>query len=106
MTQSEYAIVLTTVASEEHAAQLARQIVEARLAACVHIENIHSIYRWQGAVEDEPEWRLVIKTRADRFAELEQFIKAHHPYETPEIVRIDITDGSEAYLRWIDDCVK
>lgn len=51
-----YAIVLTTVASEEDAAGLARLIVEAGLAACVHIEAVRSIYRWKGEVQDESEW--------------------------------------------------
>lgn len=104
MPHHDYAIVLTTVATEEHASQLAHKIVEAGLAACIHIEAIRSIYRWRDAVQDEPEWRLTIKMRASRYAELERFIKANHSYETPEIVRIDIAEGSDEYLRWIDEC--
>lgn len=104
--QSEYVLVLTTVASEEDAARLARGVVEARLAACVHIDAVRSVYRWRGELQDEPEWRLSIKTTAPRYAELELFIKTHHTYETPEIVRIDIADGSQEYLRWIRDCVE
>jgi periplasmic divalent cation tolerance protein len=99
-------MVFTTTDSAEHASSLARGIVEARLAACVHIEAIRSIYRWQGAVHDEPEWRLAIKTRASRYVELEQHIKTHHSYRTPEIVRIEIAGGSKEYLAWIDECVE
>jgi len=103
--QNEYVLVLTTVASEEDAADLARGIVEARLAACVHIDVIRSIYRWKGEVHNEPEWRLNIKTTAVHYAQLERFIKAHHGYETPEIVRIEIAAGSQEYLAWIRDSV-
>lgn len=104
--QREYIVVLTTVASEQDAAELAHSLVEARLAACVHIDALRSIYRWQGDVHDEPEWRLVIKTRADRYAEVEQFIKTHHAYQIPEIIQVDITGGSGDYLRWIDACIE
>ena len=103
--QREYILVLTTTATEQQAAQLARGLVESRLAACVHIDTVRSIYRWQGAVHDEPEWRLAIKTTAARYVEVEQFIKAHHTYDTPEILCIDIAGGAADYLRWIGTCV-
>ena len=98
-----YCLVLTTVSTAQQAETLARQIIEAGLGACVQIEAIRSIYRWQGALCDEPEQRLSIKTRADRFEALERFIRAHHSYETPEIVQVPITAGSAAYLQWIDE---
>jgi len=104
--QREYILVLTTAATEEQAAQLARGLVEARLAACVHIDELRSIYRWQGEVHDEPEWRLVVKTRVDRYADVEQFIKTHHTYDTPEIVQVDLAGGSADYLSWIDTCLE
>jgi periplasmic divalent cation tolerance protein len=98
-----YCIVLTTTASEAQAETLARQIVEARLGACVQIQAIKSFYRWKNALCAEPEWRLSIKTRQVRFEALAQFISAHHDYETPEIVQIPISGGSGDYLRWLDD---
>jgi periplasmic divalent cation tolerance protein len=98
-----YCLVLTTLSTAQQAGTLARQIVEAGLGACVQIEAIRSIYRWQGALCDEPEQRLSIKTRADRFEALERFIRAHHSYETPEIVQLPITAGSAAYLQWLDE---
>ena len=97
-----YCLVLTSMASEAQAETLARQIVEARLGACVQIQPIRSFYRWEGKLCAEPEWQLAIKTRQARYPELEQFIRAHHGYETPEIVQIPITAGSGDYLRWID----
>ncbi len=98
-----YCVVLTTTATAEEAQSLARGIVKARLSACVQIQPIQSIYRWQGALCNESEFRLSIKTRQAQFAALEHFICAHHSYETPEIVQIPITAGSAAYLQWIDE---
>ncbi len=97
-----HCIVLTTTASEAEADALARRIVETRLGACVQIQAIKSIYRWEDALCAEPEWRLSIKTRQARFEALAQFITAHHAYETPEILQIPIKAGSAAYLRWVD----
>ncbi len=99
---STYCIVLTATASPQQAEALARQIVQARLGACVQTQPIKSFYRWQGVLWAEPECRLAIKTRTDRFAALTQFIRAHHSYETPEIVQIPISAGSSDYLRWLD----
>jgi periplasmic divalent cation tolerance protein len=98
-----YCVVLTTTATSDEAERLARGIVEARLGACVQIQAIRSIYRWQGAVCDEGEFRLSVKTRRAQFAALEHFIRAHHSYETPEILQIPITAGSADYLQWIDE---
>lgn len=101
-----FVIVLTTTASEEQAAALARSIIDAGLAACVHLQPIRSVYRWKGEVLDEPEWRLAIKTTAERYEALERHINDRHSYETPEILRIDIQGGSAEYLRWIEETVQ
>ena len=98
-----YSIVLTTVPTAGQADSLARQIVEARLGACVQIAPIQSIYRWQGALCSEPEYRLSIKTRHAKFDELARFISANHSYDTPEIVQIPMSAGSAAYLQWISE---
>jgi len=95
-------IVLTTTADLAQAETLARQIVEARLGACVQLQPIASFYVWKDELCRSPEYRLSIKTRQDRFEALAQFIRAHHGYETPEIVQIPITAGSADYLQWVD----
>lgn len=97
-----YCIVLTTTADRAQAETLARQIVEARLGACVQLEPIESFYVWKDELCRSPEYRLSIKTRQDRFEALAQFIRAHHGYETPEIVQLPITAGSTDYLQWVD----
>jgi periplasmic divalent cation tolerance protein len=97
-----YCLVLTTMATQTQAETLARQIVEARLAACVQIHALKSFYMWKGTLCTEPEWQLAIKTRQPLYEALAQFITARHPYETPEIVQIAIAAGSADYLGWVD----
>ncbi len=101
-----YIVVLTTVGTKQFANDLAQSIVEARLAACVQIQAVQSVYRWKDKVCAEPEWLLSIKTVEARYTELEQHIRANHSYETPEIVRVPIAGGSEKYLAWIGESVR
>ncbi|MEO8484723.1 MAG: divalent-cation tolerance protein CutA [Betaproteobacteria bacterium] len=82
---------------------MARELVEARLAACVQIgAPVESLYHWRGRVETASEIPLAIKTRADAFPALEHAIRERHPYELPEIVAVSITDALFPYLQWID----
>lgn len=95
-------IVLTTVGLHQKAEALAGALVERRLAACVNIIGpIRSIYRWKGTVENEQEYLLLIKTTADRTADLAAAFIELHPFELPERVELDIAGGSAAYLSWI-----
>lgn len=99
-------LVLTTVGVYEKAEDLARALVERRLAACVNIVGpMRSIYRWQGKVEDQQEYLLLIKTTSDHMAELAAAFADLHPYELPERVEIGVAGGSAAYLTWIADQV-
>lgn len=98
-----FCMVLTTVPEEAQAASLARQIVAAGLGACVQVQPIRSFYVWQGAACDAPEFRLCIKTRQAQYQRLEDFLRAHHPYQVPQIVQVPITGGSADYLQWVAD---
>lgn len=100
---THYRVVLCTCPEGDTATRLARGLVENRLAACVNvIPGLTSVYPWKGKIETDRETLLVIKTRAGRFAALQEYIHHHHPYELPEIVAVPIEQGSEAYLNWID----
>ena len=99
--EPEFGIVLTTVATPEDAQRLADGLLEQRLAACVQILAIQSAYRWKGAVQREPEQLLLIKTRVALYSAVEAHLRAHHPYEVPEIVLVPIAAGSPDYLRWL-----
>jgi len=103
--ESDAVIVLTTLAADVDAAAFARTLVAERLAACVNILPIRSLYRWQGRVDEASEQQLVIKTAADRVAALAARLRELHPYEVPEVLVLRVTEGSDAYLRWIRDSV-
>ncbi len=80
-------VVLTAVGTRQFASDLANSIVSARLAACVQIQPVQSVYRWKGEVRSEPEWLLAIKT-------------------TAEIVKVPIAGGSREYLGWVAESVR
>ena len=95
-------MVLTNLPDRSAAEAMAAQLVERRVAACVNIlAPCRSVYRWQGGVQREEEHPLLIKTTSERYAELEQAIRAGHPYELPEIVAVPIERGLPEYLRWL-----
>lgn len=94
-------IAYTTVGTREDAQRIARALVERRLAACVQIGQIDSVYRWNGAVQQEPECRLVIKTTRARYAALELALRELHPYELPAIHALDPVHVLPAYADWV-----
>ena len=96
-------VVLTTCESEEQAQQLARHLIEQRLAACVNIlPGARSVYRWKDKIEDAAEFVLIVKSRRDMFVKLREAISHLHSYEIPEVIALPVVDGSEAYLKWLD----
>lgn len=100
-----YQLLLCTCPDKPMAEKIARLLIEQQLAACVNLlPNVTSIYRWQNAIEQADEVLLLIKTRSSVYAELEQTIKTHHPYEVPEIIALNIEQGLPDYLQWIDSC--
>ncbi|HSE30393.1 MAG TPA: divalent-cation tolerance protein CutA [Pyrinomonadaceae bacterium] len=101
---SDPIVVLITAPNREEAIRLADMLVGAHLAACVQIlPEMESVYRWQGRIEREPEFLLIVKTTRARFEELEREVRALHSYDTPEIVALPIVAGSEPYLRWLTE---
>lgn len=98
---SELLIGWTTCDNTDVAERLAYEIIERDLAACVQIdEELRSIFKWQGAVQDSSECRLWVKFNADKLEALNAYIKANHPYETPEWVVVCPQYVSEKYLNW------
>jgi len=96
-------LVITNMPSRESAEKLAVRLVEGRLAACVsQLAPCRSTYRWQGKLQYDEEFPLLIKTTQDRYAALEAAIQAGHPYELPEIIAVPITSGLPAYLDWVE----
>lgn len=99
---SGYLVVLVTVPDRKVGEKLSRLAVQMRLAACVNrIPGLFSRYWWKGKVETSPEELLVLKTQASKWKKLEKLIRAHHPYETCEILALKVARGHAPYLRWL-----
>jgi periplasmic divalent cation tolerance protein len=97
-------LVLTNCPDADVADRIAHTLVEQKLAACVNrLPAVDSIFRWQGAVERAVEVPLLIKSTRERWPEIQEAIRALHPYEVPEIVAIPVVAGLPAYLRWVVD---
>ena len=99
---SDAIVVFMTAASGEEATRLADMLVGAHLAACVQIlPEMESVYRWEGKIERQSEVLLLAKTTMSKFDELEREVRALHSYETPEIIAVPVTVGSQPYLAWL-----
>ena len=95
-------VVLITAPLGERTRELARGLVEARLAACVNlVDGVRSVYRWEGAVAEDAEVLMVVKTTAGRVPELEGWLGREHPYDVPECVSIHPASVEEKYLTWL-----
>lgn len=98
---TQYGVVLVTTSSETEAQTIARALISAKLAACVNLLPLQSIYRWKGELCQEAEWQLLIKTDLVQFAALEAKIRELHSYEVPEVIALPILAGSQPYLQWL-----
>ena len=95
-------VVLVTAPDPEKAAEIARALVEERLAACGNVlPGLRSIYRWEGKVQDDREALLLLKTTRARFEALRARVLALHPYQVPEVIALPVEAGSAPYLAWI-----
>jgi periplasmic divalent cation tolerance protein len=103
----QHVLALSTAPSVEKAAEIARALVDERLAACVNVVGgVRSIYRWQGTVHDDAEALCLIKTRRELVDRLRERLVALHPYEVPELIVVDLEGGHAPYLAWIDESVR
>jgi periplasmic divalent cation tolerance protein len=99
-------VVLCAFPDGETARQIGTLMVERQLAACVNlVANVESIFRWKGKVERAEEVIAWIKTTRGRYPELEEALRAAHPYEVPEIIALPVTAGFAGYLEWVKDAV-
>ena len=98
----EYRLVLTTAGSDAQAVEIARGLVERRLAACVNIvPTACSIYRWEGKIEEEEEKLLLVKTSTALLPRVREAIRELHSYDVPEILALEIAGGDPDYLSWL-----
>lgn len=91
-----------TAGSREEGLRIGRALVEERLAACANlIDGMTSIYRWQGAIQEDAEVVLIAKTRTELVPRLIERVRALHSYDVPCVVTLPIADGNPAFLEWI-----
>ena len=97
-------IIFITTASKKEAEKIAGTLVKEKLAACCNIiDSVSSIFRWKGKICNENELLLIVKSSSELFNEIVKKVKAMHSYDVPEIIALPIIDGSDDYLKWIDD---
>ena len=102
---ANHQIIFCTCPDNDTAEKIARLLVETSKAACVNIlPGISSFYTWNGQVESATEHLLLIKAHKEHYQAIEITIRAHHPYELPEIIAVPIERGLPEYLHWIDSC--
>jgi periplasmic divalent cation tolerance protein len=99
------AVVLTTMPDDAaRTDELARTLVDERLAACVNVlAPMVSTYRWKGTIERDAERQIVIKTTIECVDALHARLRELHPYELPEFLVLRAERGGDAYLRWVSD---
>jgi periplasmic divalent cation tolerance protein len=103
---TDYQLLITTCPNPEVANKLAHTLVKNHLAACVNIiPQIQSVYEWEGKVTSDAEILLLIKTRRERYAAIEETLLQQHPYDVPELIVLPIETGLPSYLAWLDNVV-
>jgi periplasmic divalent cation tolerance protein len=102
MAESRLVVVMTTWPADRDPADLARLLIDERLVACVNVlPEMRSFYRWGGAVHDDPERQVLMKTHVERLAALERRLHELHPYDVPELLVLDVGRASLAYEAWV-----
>ena len=98
----EVVVVFVTGPDRETMVEIGRRVVGNRLAACVNVlDDVYSVYRWQGSVEETGEALAILKTTRARTGLLEDSVRSLHPYEEPEFIVLPVIAGSESYLEWV-----
>ena len=96
-------LILCTINDIQKAKEISQKLLEEKLIACSNIiPNINSLYRWEGKICEDNEFLLILKSRKDLFEEINSIITNIHPYEIPEIISVDIKDGNDAYIEWLN----
>ncbi|MBT9314636.1 divalent-cation tolerance protein CutA [Leptothoe spongobia] len=98
---SQLGLVLVTAASEAEARTIAEHLIDAQLAACVTLNPVQSIYRWQGKTHHDSEYQLIIKTDLLLFEQIAAQVTLHHSYDLPEIIAVPMVESTAGYGQWI-----
>jgi periplasmic divalent cation tolerance protein len=95
-------LVYTTFPDAETALAIGRDLVAQKLAACVNVlPGMQSVYAWKGEIERGDEVVAIVKSRDGLRREVEEALKARHPYETPIILFLEVAGGHPATIAWL-----
>ncbi len=100
-----FSIIYITAGDMAEAKNIGRKLIEERLAACVNIFPITSIFRWKNNIDESNEFGIIVKTKTDKIKEIEKRVKEIHSYEVPCVISFRIDEGSADYLKWISESV-
>lgn len=102
-----YIMVFITTPTQENAEKISSMLVEEKLVACVSVVGeVKSTFYWEGKIEKEKEYLLIIKTKDNLFNKILEMVKKIHPYKVPEILALNISQGNPDYLKWVEETVK
>lgn len=101
--QHELSLVFVTFPSDSNYSEWCKNIIEWRLATCVNIVKVRSIYRWEGRIEESDEVLLIFKTTKEKINMLKETVLKDHPYQVPEFIEVSIGDVNKPYLEWVMD---
>jgi len=105
--KDKFVVVLSTCSNFEEAKKIAKSLLEKKLAACINIvPNVYSMYIWEKNIEESQEFLLIIKTKADVFNKVEKDILSNHSYSVVELISLNIENGNNKYLKWVDKTIK
>jgi len=103
----DFIVVLMTVPGQEEAQRISQSLLKEKLVACVNvIPEVHSLYWWQGKIDNADEVLLVAKSRKSYFDKIKDCVRTHHSYEVPEILALPVVGGNDEYLNWIEQSLK
>lgn len=103
----EYCIINCTAGNKEEALKISRELVKKKLIACSNIiPSITSVYSWEGGINEDSEVLMLMKTKTALFDSVKEEILKLHSYEVPEIIAVPVINGSESYIKWIDENTK
>lgn len=102
---AKFCLAFSTFPDSETARQVAGTLIGETFAACANIiSGVESIYFWKGKIENGSEALVIFKLTLSRYGEFEARLRKLHPYEVPEIIRVEIAEGNRDYLNWVDEC--
>jgi periplasmic divalent cation tolerance protein len=103
MRDYDYIVVFITAATSKEGEMLAKKLIARKLAACLTMTPVTSIFTWKGKTEKAKEALLIVKSRRKLFKKLQALVQKYHSYDVPEIIALPIIAGSEDYLGWIKE---